>query len=136
MEWHKVTWYSTVLAVVLFIGVYVLGFYMGDMYGQRNEAAVVAPNEGTITQSNAIISDVTFSCDGKKTAHAIFHKYDVQLLLSDGRNLTEPHALSADGGRYANADESFVFWTKGNGAFITEGSSTTYANCKVMPEPI
>jgi membrane-bound inhibitor of C-type lysozyme len=29
--------------------------------------------------------------------------------------------MSGSGARYANADESFVFWNKGDTAFITEG---------------
>lgn len=43
--------------------------------------------------------------------------------------MTLAQTISADGVRYANADESFVFWTKGNGAFVMEGNDQTYANC-------
>ena len=54
----------------------------------------------------------------------------VVLTLSDGRTLTLPQAISASGARYANQSESFVFWNKGDTAFITEGTSTTtYADC-------
>ena len=31
--------------------------------------------------------------------------------------------MSGSGARYANKDESFVFWNKGNTAFITEGAA-------------
>jgi membrane-bound inhibitor of C-type lysozyme len=39
--------------------------------------------------------------------------------------------LSGSGARYANKDESFVFWNKGDTAFITEGASgeETYSDC-------
>ena len=60
---------------------------------------------------------------------SVFYKDRVNLILSDGRQMTIPHALSADGARYANADESFVFWNKGNTAFITEQGATTYSDC-------
>lgn len=53
----------------------------------------------------------------------------VAITLSDGRAMTLPQTISADGARYANADESFIFWSKGNGAFVMEGNATTYANC-------
>ena len=43
-----------------------------------------------------------------------------QVILSDGRTMTLAQTLSADGVRYANADESFVFWSKGNGALVLE----------------
>lgn len=53
----------------------------------------------------------------------------VDLVLSDARTVTLPQTLSADGGRYANADESFLFWAKGNGAFIMENGTTSYSGC-------
>ncbi len=53
----------------------------------------------------------------------------VALTLSDGRSMTLPHTISADGGRYANAGESIVFWNTGDTAFITENNVKTYTNC-------
>jgi hypothetical protein len=55
----------------------------------------------------------------------------VALTLSDGRSMTLPQTVSADGGRYANADESIVFWNRGDTAFITENNVQTYANCAI-----
>ena len=46
----------------------------------------------------------------------------IALTLSDGRTMTLAQTISADGGRYANADESFVFWDKGNGALVLENN--------------
>ena len=79
---------------------------------------------------------VTFSCDSAKTIIATFYPGDdkfVDLKLSDGRNMSVPHAISASGARYAKADESFVFWNKGDTAFVTEGFSSeqTYSNCVI-----
>jgi membrane-bound inhibitor of C-type lysozyme len=53
----------------------------------------------------------------------------VRLALSDGRKVTLPQAMSGSGARYANADESIVFWNKGNTAFIEEKGKTTYEGC-------
>jgi membrane-bound inhibitor of C-type lysozyme len=40
--------------------------------------------------------------------------------------------LSGSGARYANSDETFVFWNKGDTAFITEGNGKeTYSGCVV-----
>jgi len=50
-------------------------------------------------------------------------------VLSDGRRLALPHALSGSGARYATDDESVVFWNKGNTAFLEEAGKTTYAEC-------
>jgi membrane-bound inhibitor of C-type lysozyme len=74
-----------------------------------------------------------FACHGGKSIMAAFYSDSVKLKLSDGRNLTLPQAMSGSGARYANADESIVFWNKGDTAFITEGSATkeTYSGCVV-----
>jgi membrane-bound inhibitor of C-type lysozyme len=77
----------------------------------------------------------TFLCDGGKVIEATFYPLDdkfVDLELSDGRKISLPHALSASGARYAKADESFVFWNKGDTAFITEGGTTTFDGCVSM----
>jgi len=71
-----------------------------------------------------------FECPNKSII-AIFRlpQDTVDLYLSDGRELILPRAISADGARYANTDESLVFWNKGNTAFIEEGNMTTYQDC-------
>lgn len=78
-----------------------------------------------------VIADATFTCDDGKSIHAIFYPEFVDLSLSDGRTMSLPQTMSGSGARYANSDESIVFWNKGNTAFITEGGddNMTYANC-------
>ncbi|OGG85737.1 hypothetical protein A2392_03025 [Candidatus Kaiserbacteria bacterium RIFOXYB1_FULL_46_14] len=57
----------------------------------------------------------------------------VSLRLDDAPSLSLPQAISADGARYANADESLVFWSRGNGAMVLEnGQQSTYQNCIVV----
>src|SRR3990167_5911453 len=70
-----------------------------------------------------------FTCSGGKSIQATFAGDNVSLVLSDGRKLSLPHALSADGARYANTNESFVFWNVVNTAFIEENNVQTYSNC-------
>ncbi len=81
------------------------------------------------TNDNNIIADVTFNCDNNKSIHALFFNEKVELTLSDGRNMLIPQAISASGARYANQDESFVFWNKGDTAFIEENGTITFNNC-------
>ena len=82
--------------------------------------------------TDAVATTAVFTCDGGSRITATFYPTDdayVDLVLSDDRMLSVPHAISASGARYAKADESFVFWNKGDTAFITENSETTFANC-------
>lgn len=79
----------------------------------------------------------TFVCSGEKSIIATFYPRTdtyVDLRMSDGRSLSVPHAVFASGARYTNADESFVFWNKGNRAFVEENGGITYADCRI-PEP-
>ncbi|HUX35628.1 MAG TPA: MliC family protein [Candidatus Paceibacterota bacterium] len=96
-------------------------------------------------QQRQFIVTATYSCDGNKTITASFYRGvnvpvpqpgeppipggSVDLKLSDGRSMTLPQTISASGVRYANPDESFIFWNKGNGAFIMENNVETYSNC-------
>jgi len=93
------------------------------------------------------IAQATYLCDGGRTIQAAFYKGEehavepgqppvpsgsVKLVLSDGRNFDLAKTLSADGGRYANADESFVFWDKGDTALVLEnGAEKDYKGCLI-----
>ncbi|HMN86425.1 MAG TPA: MliC family protein [Bauldia sp.] len=75
------------------------------------------------------IATVKYGCADGRTIEAVYHKESVDLVLSDGRKLSLPQTMSGSGIRYANADESIVFWSKGPTAFVEEGNATTYADC-------
>jgi hypothetical protein len=73
-----------------------------------------------------------FGCSDGRSIDATFvsgASSSVKLVLSDGRTLTLPQAPSASGARYAGANESIVFWNKGNTAFIEEKGKMTYEGC-------
>ena len=86
-------------------------------------------NTGVEQATGRIISSVTFRCAGNKTIQALFFADKAELTLSDGRHMLLLQAISASGARYANTDESFVFWNKGNTAFIEESQKITFKNC-------
>ena len=89
----------------------------------------------------------SYRCDGGKTLTAAFFDGaqkppakqgmpptpggSVALTLDDGRTLTLPQTLSGSGVRYANRDESTVFWSVGKGALLVESGTATYDHCMV-----
>ncbi len=77
------------------------------------------------------VASATFKCKDGKNIEATFYADAVDLKLSDGRSMKVPQAMSGSGARYANTDESFVFWNKGDTAFVTEGTdeAMTYSDC-------
>lgn len=89
-----------------------------------------APVESTDTQTMPE-SDIqaVFSCAEGKMVFASFSDRQVTLTLSDKRAYTLPQTISASGARYADEGETFVFWNKGNTAFIQEDGITTFEDC-------
>ncbi|HUZ93265.1 MAG TPA: MliC family protein [Candidatus Paceibacterota bacterium] len=100
----------------------------------------------SVPADQTLVNNVTYSCDDGKTITAALYQGprvaavpneppqpngSAVLSLSDGRNMTLSQTISADGIRYANTDESFIFWSKGSGAFIQENGTTTFSNCEV-----
>ncbi|HRU20982.1 MAG TPA: MliC family protein, partial [Candidatus Paceibacterota bacterium] len=98
------------------------------IYSQQTEQILSQQNN-----NNQVINSVVFQCIDNKSIRAIFFRDKVELSLSDQRNMVLMQAISASGARYANTDESIVFWNKGDTAFIQEGDVTTYENCVVVP---
>ncbi|MDE2071568.1 MAG: MliC family protein [Patescibacteria group bacterium] len=104
------------------------------------------------------VARASYACDGGKTIDAIFYQNtrsaatstpqgmpipagSVHLGVSDGRTMTLPQTVSADGSRYSNGDpnvqggETFVFWSKGNGAMVLENNTEqTYKGCIEVPK--
>jgi membrane-bound inhibitor of C-type lysozyme len=90
-----------------------------------NQPVPSQPAQGTVQP----IASASYLCGSGLTIQAKFYPSDVKLLLSDGEAMELPHAVSADGARYATADESFVFWSKGNGAMIMKNNKVVEPNC-------
>lgn len=98
------------------------------------------------------IASAKYICEGDKTLTADFFESkipvatstdtqdgdipptlngSVVLKLDDGRNFDLKQTISASGGRYANKDESFVFWDKGTNIMILEfDTEKDYIGCK------
>lgn len=135
ISFTTVTWYSQIVAIVLFVGVFFLGFHIGGEYASvSGNTASIAPS-ATAVSAAKLINNVTFLCPGPSTFIAAQFMNNpsgtgyVDLELSDGRTFSLPQVISADGARYADPTGSFVFWNKGNGAFIEENGTTTYSAC-------
>lgn len=96
--------------------------------------------------SLTLVAQTNYTCQGDKTIDASFYigpstpvkageppspSGRAKIALSDGRKYDLPQTISADGVRYADNDESFIFWSKGSGALIFEnGAEKDYINCQ------
>ena len=129
---------NKLLAFFFLIIVLIFGF----LYFLFMTAPKETPGTNTIVvvdNSPKLISSMTLVCNVGATIEASFYertattsvpqgqqpvpKASVKLSLSDGRTFDLPQTISADGGRYANSGEAFVFWSKGNGALVLENGA-------------
>lgn len=136
---------SLIVVLVALIGV--------ALYVHSTSPVPAAPS----TASSTPFAVVDYRCDGGRSIHAQYFKGStppatvpgepptptghVVLSLSDGRTVTLEQTIAADGIRYSDnptpgGTETFIFWSKGNGAFITENGTETFANCIDINSPI
>ncbi len=135
---------KTILRAIVLLGIVVALVW----YGLR----LSAPEEPIYLYGDTPPATILYACDAGKTITATFTEFappiptndpnmpptpngTADIVLSDGRTLTLNRTLSADGIRYANADESFVFWNKGNGALVLENNvEKSYIGCIAVSE--
>jgi membrane-bound inhibitor of C-type lysozyme len=125
-------------------------YFSHEKVERSEEGSVPAPVVATTTTEASKttptpIATAVYQCDGGKSITAAFFEGEpvpvkegempvptgsVELTL-DGVKTTLPQTISADGARYANTDESLVFWNKGTGAFIMHKDKVdaAYTNC-------
>lgn len=107
---------------------------------------------GTKPGGSTLIGSALYSCDGGKSISAEFYENPnaevaqpgempnpsgtAVISLDGGESMTLMQTISASGVRYANEDESFVFWNKGNEALIMRNNSMdlAYLNCRTESE--
>jgi len=128
--------YALVLVAVIFV---VWLFYPSPL--KQNEEKENTKQE----------KQVSYLCKDSKTIDADYHfgtpiktnpgeppkpNGSVNITLSDKRMLSLPQTISASGIRYANTDESIIFWSKGNGSFLLENNKETFMDCiEIAPNP-
>ena len=111
------------IIVILFISVGLFYFY-------KKSTQI---NQDVIQKTNDVVNSISFSCDGGKSIKALVFNNKVELSLSDNRNLLLIQGVSASGVRYANSDESIIFWNKGDTAFLEENNIETFRACVITP---
>jgi membrane-bound inhibitor of C-type lysozyme len=76
--------------------------------------------------------DFSFVCSDKTEGTVTFdNANDLVVLNVDQKTQTLKIGISASGARYVNSDETYVFWNKGNSAFIELNGKITHENCEL-----
>ena len=125
------------ILVVILVLVVIAGFFFGRLPRTLVPPPSTPPIFATFLCGEGKSIFATFAQGTPKTAspgERPVQSGSVTLVFSDGRSTMLPQTVSADGGRYANADESIVFWNKGSGVLLTEQSATTHC-VEVVKDP-
>lgn len=142
----KNTWIGIIVIIVLIVVILIAAALLGHVT-QAPATVPVADNSNVLNSTPT--NSVSYSCDGGKVIAASFYdgttttsasadepptpSGSMVLTLGDGSAYVLNQTVSADGGRYANKDESLVFWDKGNTALVQEnGAEKNYTNCKLI----
>jgi len=107
--------------IALLVFIYILAFFTGFVLGKNYQKELFETKDP--------ISSAIYRCDNNKFIIADYFDGEVKLRLSDNRLIILPQAISASGVRFADKNEVFVFWNKGNTAFIDELGERTFTNC-------
>jgi hypothetical protein len=90
IEWNKVTWYSKMLALILFVALPFIGFYYGMNYGEMIAVLGRTPTTGTIATSTAQNSTASYyntpsewQTDANNTAGGFSIAYPIDFSAQD-----------------------------------------------------
>jgi membrane-bound inhibitor of C-type lysozyme len=127
---------KTILFLILLFVILIIASYF--FYSFKNKKTAV-PTTSTPTPNIVTSAPIsaTFNCKNNTYIKAKFYNKDpsyVELVLSTGKNITLSQSISASGARYTNTDETFVFWNKGDTAFIEENGRRTFDNCQTTSD--
>ena len=132
IPWNRVSKYSQALAIILFVGVFTLGFFLGKAYELRAVRNSLAEFAVAPQQQEQRPVDITFSCGGVSLV-ALFSSNTVDITLPDNKHLTLVQKGTGSKSRYVNDDESVIFMNNDKTATLTENGKETYTNCTVVP---
>ncbi len=110
-----------VLGAVAAAVVLILGFYPADPNALQAPIATIAYQCAGGREFLARV-EVRSDASPQNPGHA-------EVFLDDGSKLLLTQTVSASGVRYTNSTESFVYWIKGDGAFVQEEDAILYNDC-------
>lgn len=74
----------------------------------------------------------TYTC-GKNVAIVKLHANDNLTMITNGSKYSLTPSVSASGAKYSTQDDSTVFWSKGDEAYITV-NGIDYEDCQIQKE--
>lgn len=135
---------AAVVAIIVIVSILIYALTINKRANRVSDQAT--EKTADIFTPENLMANVIFDCASGISLQAAFYDGQVQaaasadtppipggrlrLTFPGGRQVVLPQTISADGARYASADESIIFWDKGDEAmFDSAGQGTDI--CKV-----
>lgn len=85
------------------------------------------------SESDTEMKEYTFTCSDDTEGLVTFNLVNNTALVNvDGKTQNLKVGMTGSGVRYTNIDESYVFWNKGDSAFIQMNGKTIHDDCKLI----
>jgi membrane-bound inhibitor of C-type lysozyme len=121
--WNQVTKLSQIVAVILFIIIFIGGMWLGKKVERQNLL-------GNMRES------VVYNCQNNHSITADYFDQAVNVMTDSGMDKIFLQTISASGARFENKDSGLIFWNKGKNAFIMQNDNILepYSNCNSVTE--
>lgn len=74
--------------------------------------------------------NIDYTCEQGDVRLALSgENYEKATVITEDGEYDLERVVTASGAKYASADQSFIFWTQGEDAFIQQNGNTTYEEC-------
>lgn len=123
---------KTIWGLVLLVVIVIVLIWTSKMKPIEEPAVNQTPETTTNTEPKAF---VFVDQQTKEETTASFTDNSVTFTNAKLGTMTLPQTVSASGARYANADESIVFWNKGNDLFITQNGKIVFNGSTEPTQP-
>jgi membrane-bound inhibitor of C-type lysozyme len=143
----KTVW--TIIIIIVVIIAVLFGLHVFGKSDSGTTAETGAPMQDA--DMGAKIATAQYTCSNGETPTASFYAGggtttpvagqppvptgSAMLTRADGSTVMLGQTVSADGGRYANADESLVFWDKGANALLIENGTQSTCTTTSSSQP-
>ena len=129
-----------VVGIIVFLVLLAGGYYLisnvksNSSVNDEAREENIGEEEVEVTQAPSL--QASFTCADGKAIDASFYNEgefpSVRLVLLNGETISQITLYqeeSASGTKYANSDESMVFWNSGDEVYVEENGEETYSDC-------
>jgi membrane-bound inhibitor of C-type lysozyme len=147
MNTSRSTAYIVGIIIIIVIAIGVYASTRGSHSDVTQTASTTPETTQQDTSNRTLTTALTYSCDKGKTVSVAYYEGPeapqpapgemptptgtADVSLDGGATTTLNQTISADGVRYATADDSFVVWNKGKNVLVMRNNSMDldYTNC-------